>query len=217
MQNCHLIPSSPPRPPAWDAIALLYRRRQTQTETCETIAEVLHSVPMRDFTHDDFDTLRADLDEVADWGGDHHDLARSFAMHEVAPILFGAANGVIIYEDGLRILRGRRQCNALHRRWSGKSRSASLSSARNAWTPSSRRSCRNNANSKRSKRWWTSTWRCSHRSSPQVEQAINVIAGMSKDDAKFAACRTVRDYIQAVCTDPPAAKADGDNHDRSPF
>ena len=97
-------PQPPPRPPAWDAIALLYRRRQTQTETCETIAEVLHSVPMRDFTRDDFDTLRADLDEVADWGGDHHDLARSFAMHEVAPILFGAADGVIIYEDGLQIL-----------------------------------------------------------------------------------------------------------------
>ena len=47
-------PQPPPRPPAWDAIALLYRRRQTQTETCETIAEVLHSVPMRDFTRDRF-------------------------------------------------------------------------------------------------------------------------------------------------------------------
>lgn len=92
---------SEPRPPVWAAIGLISRRRQR--ESCETIVETLKSVPMQNWSRSDFDQLREDLDQVADWGGDHHDLARSFAMHEVAPILFGAADGVIIHEDGLRI------------------------------------------------------------------------------------------------------------------
>ena len=54
---------------------------------------------------------------------------------------------------------------------------------------------------------------------PQVEQAINCIRTMQEDDERFTDCRTFHDYINraVACSDPPAAKADGDNHDRSPF
>ena len=79
-------PSEPdPEPPSdvYAAIAFIYRRRQT--ETCETVAAALRSVPMQEWERDDFDQLKEELDQVADWGGDHHDLARSFALHEVAP------------------------------------------------------------------------------------------------------------------------------------
>ena len=55
-------PTPNPEPPrtVGEAVNLIYRRRQT--ETCETVAEALHSVPMRDWERDDFDRLKEALD-----------------------------------------------------------------------------------------------------------------------------------------------------------
>ena len=93
-----------PEPPRTveEAINLLYGRRQA--ETCESVAEALHSVPMRDWERDDFDRLKEALDGVADWYGDHNDMAHTLFSFETSPILFGTSNGVLIYEDGLKVL-----------------------------------------------------------------------------------------------------------------
>ena len=80
-----------PEPPRTveEAINLLYGRRRT--ETCETVAEALHSVPMQDWDRDDFDRLQEGLDGVADWYGDHSDTACAVFSFETSPILFGTA------------------------------------------------------------------------------------------------------------------------------
>ena len=93
-----------PEPPRTveEAINLLYGRRQA--ETYESVAEALHSVPMRDWERDDFDRLKEALDGVADWYGDRHDMAHTLFSFETSPILFGTSNGVLIYEDVLEVL-----------------------------------------------------------------------------------------------------------------
>ena len=90
-------------PRTWDeAVDLIYRRRQS--ETCETVAEALHSVPMRDWEQEDFDRLKEMLDGCAEWFGDHNGMVNAFFLFETSPILFGTAQGVLIVEDGLKVL-----------------------------------------------------------------------------------------------------------------
>jgi hypothetical protein len=55
-----------------EAVSLIYRR--SQTETCETVAEALNSVPMQDWERDDFDRLAEALNGCAQWYGDHNDM-----------------------------------------------------------------------------------------------------------------------------------------------
>ena len=97
-----LVVDPEPPCPVKEAINLLYGRRQA--ETCESVAEALQSVPMREWDRDDFDQLKEALNGVADWYGDHHEMAHTLFLFEEAPILFGTSNGVLIYEDGLKVL-----------------------------------------------------------------------------------------------------------------
>ncbi len=80
-----------PEPPRTveEAINLLYGRRQA--ETCESVAEALHSVPMQDWEPEEFDRLKEALDGVADWYGDHNEMSHTLFRFETAPILFGTS------------------------------------------------------------------------------------------------------------------------------
>ena len=100
-------PEPPPNPKSpctvEEAVSLIYRR--PQPETCETVGEALHSVPMRRLgSMTTFDRLKEALDGVAEWFGDHNDMAHTLFSFETAPILFGTADGVLIYENGLKVL-----------------------------------------------------------------------------------------------------------------
>ena len=127
-------------------------------------------------------------------------------MHEVAPILFGAADGVIIYEDGLRILTWPEAMQRIAPEVERDKRKRELEQRQKRMDAILKTKLPKQRKLKAIKALVDESMALQPPIGPQVEQAINVIAGMSKDDAKFAACRTVRDYIQAVCTDPPAAK-----------
>ena len=97
-------PRPDPEPPRTveEALSLIYRRKES--ETCATVAEALHLVPMQDWEPEEFDRLKEALDPVADWVGDRNDRAHTLFLFEQAPILFGTSDGVLIYEHGLKLL-----------------------------------------------------------------------------------------------------------------
>ena len=187
-----------------EAVSLIYRRRQT--ETCETVAEALHSVPMRDWDRDDFDRLKGALEGVADWYGDHNDMAHTLFSFETSPILFGTSNGVLIYEDGLKVLTWAQAMERIAPEWEEAKRKRELERRQQE----SQRITRTKLPAKRKLKAMKSllvevmalqptTIR------PEAERAIDFIRAMPKDDERFAVCRTFDEYLRKATeiTAPP--------------
>ena len=160
---------------------------------------------MQDWERDDFDRLAEALEGCAEWYGDHNGMAHTLCSFETSPILFGTADAVLVYEDGLKVLTWPRQWNASRRRWRRPSVSASLSDA----SRKSQRIMRTKLPAKRKVKAMKSlldeVTALQPTIRPEAERAIDFIRATSKDDERFAECRTFEDYVRkaAEITAPP--------------
>ena len=190
-------PTPNPEPPrtVGEAVSLIYRRRQT--ETCETVAEALHSVPMQDWERDDFDRLAEALDGCAQWYGDHNDIAHTLCSFETSPILFGTADGVLIYEDALKVLTWPEAMERIAPEVEEAKRKRELERRQQEM----QRIIRTKLPAKRKLKAMKSlldevmalvptTIR------PKAARAIDFIRALSRDDERFAECRTFEDYLR---------------------
>ena len=180
-----------------EAVSLIYRR--PQTETCETVGEALHSVPMRDWDRDDFDRLKEALDGVADWFGDHNDMAHTLFSFETAPILFGTADGVLIYENGLKVLtwqaameRIAPEVEKAERRREIERRQQEIQRIMRAKLPTTRKLKTIKSLLDEVTALQPTTIK------PEAERAIDFIRAMPKDDEQFSKCQTFADYLHKV-------------------
>ena len=90
------------------------------------------------------------MDGVADWYGDHNDMAHTLFLFETSPILFGTSNGVLIYEDGLKVLTWPQAMERIAPQVEEAKQSASLSDAsRQIQQDHGARSSRRSASSRR--------------------------------------------------------------------
>ena len=189
-----------------EAVSLIYRRGQT--ETCETVAEALHSVPMQDWERDDFDRLAEALEGCAQWYGDHNDMAHTFAVFERAPILFGTADGVLIYEDRLKVLTWPEAMERIapeveveeaERKRELERRHQEIRRIVRTKLPAKRKLKAMKSLLDEVMALQPTTIR------PEAERAIDFIRAMPKDDERFADCRTFDDYLRKATeiTAPP--------------
>ena len=195
-----------PEPPRTveEAINLLYGRRQA--ETCESVAEALHSVPMRDWERDDFDRLKEALDGVADWYGDHNDMAHTLFSFETSPILFGTSNGVLIYEDGLKVLTWHQAMERIAPELEEAKRKRDLERREQAYRKIMARKLPAKRKLKAMKSLLVEIMALQPTTiSPEAERAIDFIRAMPKDDERFAVCRTFDEYLRKATevTAPP--------------
>jgi hypothetical protein len=184
-------------PAVEEAVSLIYRRRQA--ETCESVAEALHSVPMRDWDRDDFDRLKEALDGAADWFGDHNDMARTFFSFETSPILFGTADGVLIYENGPKILtwsqameRIAPEVEEAERRREIERRQQEIQRIMRTKLPTTRKLKTMKSLLDEVTALQPTTIK------PEAERAIDFIRAMPKDDEQFSKCQTFADYLHKV-------------------
>ncbi|MGP0002635.1 MAG: hypothetical protein ACLPKW_33555, partial [Acetobacteraceae bacterium] len=195
-----------PEPPRTveEAINLLYGRRQA--ETCVSVAEALHAVPMQDWEPEEFDRLKEALDGAADWFGDHNDMAHTLFSFETSPILFGTSNGVLIYEDGLRVLtwpeameRIAPEVEAAKRKRELERRQQEMQRIMRTKLPEKRKLKAMKSLLDEVTALQPTTVR------PDVERGFDFIRAMSKDDERFAECGTFEDYMNkaAEITAPP--------------
>ena len=185
-----------PEPPRTveEAINLLYGRRQA--ETCESVAEALHSVPMRDWDRDDFDRLKEALDGVADWYGDHNDMAHTLFSFETSPILFGTSNGVLIYEDGLKVLTWAQAMERIAPELEEAKRKRELEQREQAYRKIMARKLPAKRKLKAMRPLLDELMALQPTTiKPEAVRAIDFIRGMPKDDERFAVCQTFADYL----------------------
>ena len=194
-----------PEPPRTgeEAIRLIYRR--SQIETCETVAEALHSVSMQDWERDDFDRLAEALEGCAQWIGDHND-AHTFFAFETSPVLVGTADGVLIYEDGLKVLTWPEAMERIAPEVEEAKRERELGRRQQEM----RRIMGTKLPPKRKLKGMKSlldevTALQPTAVRPEAERAIDFIRAMPKDDDRFADCQTFDDYLHkaAEITAPP--------------
>ena len=186
-----------------EAITLIYRRRRT--ETCETVAEALHSVPMQDWERDDFDRLAEALEGCAQWYGDHNGMAHTLCSFETSPILFGTPDAVLVYEDGLKVLtwpeameRIAPEVEEAERKRELERRQQEIQRIMRTKLPAKRKV-------KAMKSLLDEVTALQPTIRPEAERAIDFIRATSKDDSRFAECRTFEDYVRkaAEITAPP--------------
>jgi hypothetical protein len=192
-----------------EVLDLIYRRKQT--ETCESIADALRHVQMQDWEPDDFDRLAKNLEAHAQWDGDHNGMAHEFVMFAGVPALFGTADGILIYDDGLKVLRWAQamariapqveeaKCRreAERRREEGRQ----IISSR---LPAKRKLAAMKTRLDQLTALQPTTI------NPETALAIDFIRAMLKDDERFADCRTFYDYLLKAIeiTLPPPPKDD---------
>ena len=196
-----LVPEEPaepdpePPPDVYDAIALIYRRRQT--ETCETVAAALRSVPMQEWERDDFDQLKEELDDVADWDGDHNDMAHTLFLFEEAPIVFGTKDGVLIFEDGLKVLTWPEAMQRIAPEVERDKRRRELEQRQKLMDAIIRTKLPAKRKLKATKALLNEFMALAPTTiHPEIERAVIFIGDMTKDDERFAACRTFEDYLR---------------------
>ena len=195
-----------PEPPrtVGEAINLLYGRRQA--ETCESVAEALHLAPMQDWEPEEFDRLKEALDGVADWYGDHNDMAHTLFSFETSPILFGTSNGVLIYEDGLKVQTWAQAMERIAPKVEEAERERELERRQEAGHRIMRTKLPHKRKVKAMKALLLEIMALQPTTiRPDVERGFALIRGMSKDDERFAECRTFEDYMNkaAEITAPP--------------
>ena len=186
-----------PEPPRTveEAIDLLYGRRQA--ETCESVAEALHSVPMRDWDRDDFDRLKEALDGVADWYGDHNDMAHTLFSFETSPILFGTSNGVLIHEDGLKVLTWAQAMERIAPELEEAKRKRELEQREQAYRKIMAGKLPAKRKLKAMRPLLDELMALQPTTiKPEAVRAIDFIRGMPKDDERFAVCQTFADYLR---------------------
>ena len=185
-----------PEPPRTvkEAIDLLYGRRQA--ETCEGVAEALHPVPMRDWDRDDFDRLKEALDGVADWYGDHNDMAHTLFSFETSPILFGTSNGVLIHEDGLKVLTWAQAMERIAPELEEAKRKRELEQREQAYRKIMAGKLPAKRKLKAMRPLLDELMALQPTTiKPEAVRAIDFIRGMPKDDERFAVCQTFADYL----------------------
>ena len=188
------VPEPRPRT-AEEAVDLIYRRRQT--ETCETVAETLHSVPMEDWERDDFDRLKETLDSAAVWSGDHNDMAHTLFWLERAPILFGTASGVLIFDDGLKVLTWPEAMTRIAPRLEEDKRERELRRRRQEMEGILRTKLPEKRKLKRMKALLNEVMALQPTTiGAEEERAMIFIDDMTKDDERFRECRTFADYLR---------------------
>ena len=203
-------PRPDPEPPRTveEALSLIYRRKES--ETCATVAEALHLVPMQDWEPEEFDRLKEALDPVADWLGDHNDRAHTLFLFEQAPILFGTSDGVLIYEHGLKLLtwaaameRIAPEVDEARRQRELAQRQQEMAKIMRARLPQKRKLQKMRLLLEDLMALRPTTIK------PEVERAVCFIGDMKRDDERFAHCQTFEDYLLAAAeiTAPPESAA----------
>ena len=178
-----------------EAVSLVYRGRRT--ETCETVAEALHSVQMQDWDRDDFDRLREGLDGVADWHGDHSDTAWAVSAFESAPILFGTANGVLLYEDGLQVLTWPQAMERIAPQVEAAESRRELERRQQAYRKIMARKLPAKRKLKAMRPLLNEHMALQPTTiKPEAARAIDFIRRMQRDDERFAVCQTFADYLR---------------------
>jgi hypothetical protein len=193
----------PPRT-ANAAVNLIYLRRQT--ETCETVAAALSSVPMGDWERDDFDRLKEELDGVADWSGDHNETAWAVCSFETAPVSFGTADGVLLYEDGLVVLTWPQAMDRVAPQVEAAKHKRELERRQHAFRNIIARTLPARRKLKAMKALVDEVLALQPTEiKPEGLRAIDFIRAMPKDDERFAICRTFADYLRRAIdiTAPP--------------
>ena len=202
-----------PEPPRTveEAINLLCGRRQA--ETCESVAEVLRSVPMRDWDRDDFDRLKEALDGVSDWYGDHNDMAHTLFSFESVPILFGTANGVLLYDDSLKVLTWHQAMERIAPQVEAAERQRELERREQAYRKIMARKLPAKRKLKAMRPLLDELMALQPTTiKPEAARAIDFIRGMPKDDERFAVCQTFADYLRkATEITPQDARAATEN------
>ena len=161
---------------------------------------------MRDWERADFDRLKEALDSVADWYGDHNDMAWTLFSFESSPILFGTSNGVLIYDEGLKVLTWAQAMECIapeleeaerEREFERRQQEIQRIMAHEASFEAQAQGDEVPAGGVMALQPTTIR--------PEAERAIDFIRGMSKDDERFAECRTFEDYMSkaAEITAPP--------------
>ena len=121
------------------------------------------------------------------------------AAFERAPILFGTADGVLIYEDGLKVLTWPEAMERIAPEVEEAKRKRELERRQQEM----RRIMRTKLPAKRKLKAMKSlldevTALQPTTIRPEVERAIDFIRAMPKDDERFADCRTFEDYLRTA-------------------
>lgn len=179
-----------------EAIDLIYGQGR-EHRTCESVADVLRQCAHSEWDEDDFDRLKEALDGAADWYGDHNDIAHTLFRFETSPILFGTADGVLIYEDhGLKVLTWPEAMSRIAPQIEEDSSNRERDRRQQAFRKIM-------ATKLPAKRKWKSVKSLLDdvmaleptTIRPEAERAIDFIRAMPKDDERFADCRTFAAYL----------------------
>jgi hypothetical protein len=156
---------------------------------------------MEDWERDEFDRLAEALNGCAQW----NDMAHTYAMFEKAPLLFGTADGVLIYEDGLKVLtwpearaRSAPELEEAQRKREIERRRQRVQDITQTKLPALRKL-------KAMKALLDELMSLSPTIGPETGRAFGFIRAMSQDDERFAECFRFVDYLRKAIeiTAPP--------------
>jgi hypothetical protein len=196
-----------PRPPdrrsVGQAINAVYRLARDLAAchgadfTCELVADVLKQFPLAEWDTDDLDALGEGLNNCSAWI-EHEAMALAYFLHDQTPKLFASADAVLTYEGAERGLQihswssiEQQLAPALaeeRRRADERQREQRVRDIVCARLPKVRKL-------KAMKVLIDEIITCQPTISDQVQQAIEHIRAMSRDDPQFADCTTFMQYL----------------------
>ena len=137
------------------------------------------------------------MDGVADWYGDHNDMAHTLFSFESSPILFGTANGVLLYEDGLKVLTWHQAMERIAPQVEAAERQRELERREQAYRKIMARKLPAKRKLKAMRPLLDELMALQPTTiKPEAARAIDFIRGMPKDDERFAVCQTFADYLR---------------------
>jgi hypothetical protein len=192
-------PEPEPAPTVDDVLDVIYGRRQE--ETCESIADVLRHVPMAEWDYpDDFDRLAEGLQNIADWQGDHYDLACSYMVCAPGRVLFVTAQGVVVWHDGLQIYSWEDAAEQIEPQMQADAEERDLERRKKRWREITARTLPEKRKLKAMLALIDELVSLNFEINDKGLRAIEFIRSLRKDDPRFAECKTWNDYIMLAIT-----------------